>query len=51
MVICGSQNTASSCTLENITLIGYGVLGGNSIGRSYLSMTVINLTKSSKQRN
>ena len=51
MVICGSQNVASFCTLENVTLIGYGLLGGNSIGRFYLSITVINLTKSSKQRN
>ena len=49
MVICGLQNVASSCTLENVTLIGYGLLGGNLIRRSYLSIAVINLTKSSNR--
>ena len=38
-----------SCTIENVTLIGYGLLGDNLIGRSYLSNIVINLTKSSNR--
>ena len=37
----------TSCTIENVTLTGYGLLGYNLIGRIYLNNIVINLTKSS----
>ena len=38
-----------SCIIENITLIGYGLLRVNLIGRSYLNNIIINLTKSSNR--
>ena len=40
-----------SCTIENVTLIGYGLLGGNLIGRSYLNNIIINLIKLSNRDN
>ena len=40
-----------SCTIENVTLIGFGLLGGNLIGKSYLNNIVINLTKTSYKVN
>ena len=40
-----------SCTIENVSLIEYGLLGGNLIGRSYLNNIIINLTKSSNREN
>ena len=40
-----------SCNIENVTLIGYGLLGGNLIGRFYLNNIIVNLTKSSNREN
>ena len=36
-----------SCTIENVTLIGYGLSGHDLIGRSYLNNLVISLIESS----
>ena len=38
--------TCISCNIENVTLLGYGLLGSNLIGRSYLNNIIVNVTRS-----